>query len=75
MVDPLVNRTETVGERKHDWVGVTIDGVVYCQPNPLYGLVRELARNKKIVDIHLLRASDKEEILRRLAKVLGRRTS
>lgn len=71
LIEPMVNRAETVGERKQDWVGVTIDGVVYCQPTPLYGLVRELARNKKIVDIHLLRASDKEEILRRLAKVLG----
>lgn len=71
LVEPLINRGEPTGSRKSEWVAVSVHGVIYCQANSLYGLVKELARNKQIIDIHLLRASDREEVMRRLARSLA----
>ncbi len=71
LVDPLINVGSATKGRKEEWVGITLDGVVYCQTSALYEVVRDLARRKRIVDIHLLRASDKEDVLRSLAKSLG----
>lgn len=71
LIEPLINMGEGSSGRKQEWVAVSAGGVVYCQTNALYGIVKELARNKKIVDIHLLRLSDKEEVMRRVAKSLG----
>ncbi len=71
LIEPLINMGEGSAGRKQEWVAVSVGGVVYCQTSALYGLVKELARNKKIVDIHLLRMSDKEEVMRRVAKSLG----
>ena len=71
VLDPLINQGGATKGRKEEWVGVTLDGVVYCQTSALYGVVRELARQKRVVDIHLLRASDRDDILRRVAKSLG----
>ena len=71
LVEPLVNMGDGAQSKKREWVGISLGGVVYCQTTSLYGLVRELARNKKVVDIHLLRASDRDDVLRKLATSLG----
>jgi hypothetical protein len=71
LIEPLINMGEGSSGRKQEWVAVSVGGVVYCQTNALYGIVKELARMKKIVDIHLLRMSDKEEVMRRVAKSLA----
>lgn len=70
LLDPLINYGNATKGKKEDWVGVTVDGVAYCQTSALYGVVRDLARQKRVVDIHLFRASDKDDILRRLVKSL-----
>lgn len=71
MIEPMINMGVGEHAKKGEWVAVSIKGVVYCQTKALYGVVKELARAKKIVDIHLLRLSDRDQVLCRLAESLG----
>lgn len=71
-LEPLINTTTAKARtvslpRKGDWVALTHKGVVYVQTEQLFGVVRELAKKLKVVDIHLLRQSDREQVLRTLA--------
>lgn len=74
-LEPLINVTTSKARavslpRKGDWVALTHKGVVYVQTEQLFGIVRELAKKLKVVDIHLLRQSDREQVLRTLAGAL-----
>jgi len=71
MIEPMINMGVGEHAKKGEWVGVSMHGVVYCQTKALYGVVKELARQKRIVDIHLLRLSDRDQVLCRLAESLG----
>src|SRR5574340_1467746 len=72
---PLINVTSANGRtvslpRKGEWVAFTYKGVVYGQTIALFGFVKDLAKKLKVVDIHLLRQSDREQVMRRLAAAL-----
>jgi hypothetical protein len=74
MVEPLINvtpgKSRTVAGRNTEWAAYTHKGVVYCQTTALYRVVKDLAKQLKVVDIHLLRQSDREYVLRTLAASL-----
>jgi hypothetical protein len=72
LLEPLINMGGMEPLKKGEWVAVSLQGVIYCQTRPLYGLLKELARQKKIVDIHLLRLSDRDHVLCELAASLGK---
>jgi hypothetical protein len=74
-LEPLINMTTAKARtvslpRKGEWVALTHKGVVYAQTEALLGVVRDLAKKLKVVDIHLLRQSDREQVLRTLAGAL-----
>ena len=71
LLEPLINMGGTDSTKKGEWAAVASGGIVYCQTRALYGVVKELARQKKIVDIHLLRMSDRDQVLNQLAVALG----
>ena len=74
MVEPLINvipgKGRSAGARNTEWVAFTHQGVVYCQTTALYRVVKDLAKQLKVVDIHLLRQSDREHVMRTLAAAL-----
>jgi len=72
LVEPMINMGGTEHAKKGEWVAISVKGIVYCQTKALYGVVKELARQKKIVDIHLLRLSDRDRVLCQLAESLGK---
>ena len=74
-LEPLINVTHGKGRavalpRKGEWVAFTYKGVVYCQTEALFKVVRDLANKLRVVDIHLLRQSDREQIMRTVAGAL-----
>ncbi len=71
LLEPMINVGGAEHAKKGEWVALAVNGIVYCQTKALYGVVKELARQKKIVDIHLLRLSDRDRVLCRLAESLG----
>ena len=74
MVEPLINVTSGKGRsattRNADWVGFSHQGVIYCHTTGLYRIVKEFAKQTKVIDIHLLRQSDREHVMRTLAASL-----
>src|SRR5262249_36129401 len=56
--------------RNGEWVAFTHQGVVYGQTTALYRVVKDVAKQVKVVDIHLLRQSDREQVMRTLAASL-----
>lgn len=74
MVEPLINvtpgRGRTPTTRNTEWAAFTHKGVVYCQTTALYPVVKDMAKQLKVVDIHLLRQSDREHVMRTLAASL-----
>ncbi|MBU6482773.1 MAG: HD domain-containing protein [Nitrospirae bacterium] len=74
LVEPLINvapgNGRTAAARNAEWAGFTHKGVVYCQTTVLYRVVKDLAKQLKVVDIHLLRQSDREHVMRTLAASL-----
>jgi len=73
ILEPLINVTTGKGRtaaRNAEWVAFTHQGVVYCQTTALYRVVKDLAKQVKVVAIHLLRQSDREHVLRTLAASL-----
>ena len=69
-IEPLINVVAPASQKKGEWTAFSSGGVIYCQTKPLYSLIRDYARSKKIVDIHLLRQSDRDSVLRKLADTL-----
>jgi hypothetical protein len=74
-LEPLINRTPGKGRtvafpRNGEWVAFTHKGVVYGQTTALYNVVKDVAKKVKVVDIHLLRQSDREQVMRTLASSL-----
>ena len=72
LLEPMINVGGSEHGKKGEWVAIGVKGVVYCQTKALYGVVKELARQKKIIDIHLLRLSDRDRVLSQLAESLGK---
>ncbi len=74
LVEPLINvlgdKGRTASSRNAKWGAFTHKGVVYCQSEALYRVVKDLAKQLKVVDIHLLRQSDREHVMRTLAASL-----
>jgi hypothetical protein len=75
MLEPLINVTTGKGRtvavpRNGEWVAFTHQGVVYGQTTALYRVVKDVAKQVKVVDIHLLRQSDREQVMRTLAASL-----
>lgn len=66
IIKPHVN----VIQADRTWKAFSHGGFVYCQPDALYEGARELARAKGIVDLSLMRASEKEEVLMRIVNTL-----
>jgi len=44
---------------------------VYVTPDAILEAAKELARQKKVVEMGLIRSTDREDTLRRLVKILG----
>lgn len=70
-VEPYINltpRSKKEGSiRKAEWVGFTHKGIVYCQAEGLFRVVKEYAKERKVIDIHLLRQSDRDHVMRQMA--------
>jgi hypothetical protein len=56
--------------RRNKWVAMGVGGLVYCQAEGAFAIIKDLAQAKKIVDIHLLRASDRDQVLIQLVDSL-----
>jgi hypothetical protein len=52
------------------WSAVSIKDTVYIHPDLLLEAARRLARDKKVIDLLLVRGSDRETVLRRLVDQL-----
>lgn len=52
------------------WKAFSFGSQVYCQPDFLYESARRLASEKKIIDMKLLKASSKEEAIKRVVESL-----
>ncbi|MBX3321306.1 MAG: HD domain-containing protein, partial [Nitrospira sp.] len=67
IVAPRINRPL----KGNKWAAFSLKGVVYVTPDALLEAAKELARQKKIVEMGLIRSTDREETLRRLVKIIG----
>ena len=67
IVAPRINRPL----KGNKWAAFSLKGVVYVTPDALLEAAKELARQKKIVEMGLIRSTDREDTLRRLVKILG----
>ncbi|RMH36730.1 MAG: HD domain-containing protein [Nitrospirae bacterium] len=62
----LAERVNVV-DRAGKWQAIAYKGTVFCTPELLWWAARELARRSNVIDIRLVRESDKEVVLRRIA--------
>lgn len=67
IVAPRINRPL----KGNKWAAFSLKGVVYVTPDALLEAAKELARQKKLVEMGLIRSTDREDTLRRLVKILG----
>ena len=67
IVAPRINRPL----KGNKWAAFSLKGVVYVTPDAILEAAKELARQKKIVEMGLIRSTDREDTLRRLVKILG----
>jgi hypothetical protein len=65
-VGAMVNVTQTGGSFR----AFSVDGTVYCDPTFLYETARVMAAQRSIIDITLLRDTDKDRALRRIVESL-----
>jgi len=63
---PEINVIQT-GNR---WKAFSFGSLVYCQPDFLYEGARKLASEKKVLDMKLLRVSDKEQAIKKVVESL-----
>jgi hypothetical protein len=68
ILKPQINVIQT-GKK---WKAFSFGGLVYCQPDFLYEAARKLASENKIIDMTLLRVSEKERALRKIVESLKR---
>jgi hypothetical protein len=68
ILKPQINVIQT-GKK---WKAFSFGGTVYCQPDFLYEAARKLASENKIIDMKLLRVSEKERALRKIVDSLNR---
>lgn len=72
-LDPLlqhVAREVNVLSRQSSWKGVSLGSVVYVVPDTLLDAARALARERRVIDMSLIRSDEREPALRRLVDVL-----
>lgn len=72
-LDPLlqhVARDINVLSRQSSWKGVTLGTIVYVIPDTLLDAARALARERRVVDMSLIRSDEREPCLRRLVEIL-----
>jgi len=67
IVAPRINRSL----KGNKWAAFSLKGVVYVTPDAILEAAKELARQKKVVEMGLIRSTDREDTLRRLVKILG----
>jgi hypothetical protein len=65
---PQINVIQT-GKK---WKAFSFGGTVYCQPDFLYEAARKLASEGKVIDMTLLRVSEKERALKKIVDSLKR---
>ncbi len=68
ILKPQINVIQT-GKK---WKAFSFGGTVYCQPDFLYEAARKLASENKIIDMTLLRVSEKERALKKIVESLKR---
>jgi hypothetical protein len=66
ILKPQINVIQT-GKK---WKAFSFGGTVYCQPDFLYEAARKLASEKKVIDMKLLRVSDKEQAIKKVVESL-----
>lgn len=68
ILKPQINVIQTGNK----WKAFSFGGTVYCQPDFLYETARKLASESKIIDMTLLRVSEKEMALKKIVDSLKR---
>jgi len=63
---PQINVVQTGNK----WKAFSLGGIVYCQPDFLHKAARRLASEKKVIDMTLLKTSEKEMALRKIVNSL-----
>lgn len=63
-VTPHVNIVQTANK----WKAFSFRSVVYCQPDFLFELTKEMAYEKRVMDIMLYRSSDKETAMKKIVQ-------
>lgn len=66
MIKPHINVIQT----DNRWKAFSFGGVVYSQPDFLYEMARDLAVKKKVVDMTLMKLTEKELALRKIVSAL-----
>jgi hypothetical protein len=59
-----------VMQKENRWKAFSFGSIVYCQPDFLYESGKRLSREKKVVDLKLLRISGKESSIRKIVERL-----
>ena len=67
IVAPRINRPL----KGNKWAAFSLKGVVYVTPDAILEADKEMARQKKVVELGIIRSTDREDTLRRLVKILG----
>ncbi len=68
----MVGAKVDVIQTGHLWYAFSIDGTVYCDPTFLYETAGALALTKNVLDISLLRDTDKDRALQKIVRSLRR---
>lgn len=72
-LDPLlqyVAKDINMLSRQSSWKGVSLGTVVYVVPDTLLDAARALARERRVIDMSLIRSDEREPALRRLVDLL-----